>query len=156
MLVIAEDGQQLGVLSKRDALFEASKRGLDLVLVAPDAKPAVARFINYSKFRFDQQKKQKEARKNQRIVQTKEIRLSPTIQQNDIDTKSRIARKFLESGDKVKVSLRFIGRMIVHQDVGREVIKKFSDSLADISIVDSKLKLEGKSLSLVLAPKIDK
>lgn len=156
MLVIADDGEQLGVLSKQDALKAAQKKGLDLVLVAPDAKPAVAKFMNYSKFRFDQQKKQREMKKNQKMVQLKEVRLSPTIEKHDFDTKVRNARKFLEGGDKVKVSLRFIGRMIVHAEVGEKVIKGFAEELTDVSTVDSKMKLEGKNLSLILAPKTDK
>ena len=156
MLVITDEGEQLGVLSKQDALKAAQKKGLDLVLVAPDAKPAVAKFMNYSKYRFDQQKRQKEMKKNQRVIQVKEIRLSPTIEKHDFETKVRNARKFLEGGDKVKVSLRFIGRMIVHADVGEKVVQDFAQALADVSIVDSKMKLEGKSLTLILAPKTDK
>lgn len=156
MLVITDEGEQLGVLSKQDALKAAQKKGLDLVLVAPDAKPAVAKFMNYSKYRFDQQKRQKEMKKNQKVIQVKEIRLSPTIEKHDFETKVRNARKFLEGGDKVKVSLRFIGRMIVHADVGEKVVQDFAQSLADVSIVDSKMKLEGKSLTLILAPKTDK
>ena len=156
MLVITDEGEQLGVLSKQDALKAAQKKGLDLVLVAPDAKPAVAKFMNYSKYRFDQQKRQKEMKKNQKVIQVKEVRLSPTIEKHDFETKVRNARKFLEGGDKVKVSLRFIGRMIVHADVGEKVVQDFAQSLADVSIVDSKMKLEGKSLTLILAPKTDK
>ncbi len=156
MLVITDEGEQLGVLSKQDALKAAQKKGLDLVLVAPDAKPAVAKFMNYSKYRFDQQKRQKEMKKNQKVIQVKEIRLSPTIEKHDFETKVRNARKFLEGGDKVKVSLRFIGRMIVHADVGEKVVQDFAQALADVSIVDSKMKLEGKSLTLILAPKTDK
>ena len=156
MLVITDEGEQLGVLSKQDALKAAQKKGLDLVLVAPDAKPAVAKFMNYSKYRFDQQKRQKEMKKNQKVIQVKEVRLSPTIEKHDFETKVRNARKFLEGGDKVKVSLRFIGRMIVHADVGEKVVQDFAQWLADVSIVDSKMKLEGKSLTLILAPKTDK
>ena len=156
MLVITDEGEQLGVLSKQDALKAAQKKGLDLVLVAPDAKPAVAKFMNYSKYRFDQQKRQKEMKKNQKVIQVKEVRLSPTIEKHDFETKVRNARKFLEGGDKVKVSLRFIGRMIVHADVGEKVVQDFAQALADVSIVDSKMKLEGKSLTLILAPKTDK
>lgn len=156
MLVITDEGEQLGVLSKQDALKAAQKKGLDLVLVAPDAKPAVAKFMNYSKYRFDQQKRQKEMKKNQKVIQVKEIRLSPTIEKHDFETKVRNARKFLEGGDKVKVSLRFIGRMIVHAEVGEKVVQDFAQALADVSIVDSKMKLEGKSLTLILAPKTDK
>ena len=143
-------------MNKQDALKEAQKRGLDLVLVAPEAKTPVARLMNYSKFRFDQQKKLREIKKNQKVIQVKEVRLSPTIQKHDFDTKVRNARKFLEGGDKVKVSLRFIGRMIVHAEVGEKVIKDFQEALADISNVDSKMKLECKNLSLILAPKNDK
>ncbi len=156
MLVITDDGKQLGVLSKNDALKQAQEKGLDLVLVAPDAKPAVAKLMNYSKYRFDQQKRLKEQKKNQKIVQLKEIRLSPTIDKHDLETKIKNARKFIEAGDKVKVSLRFIGRMIVHSEVGEAVVKQFSESLTDIANVDSKMKLEGKNLSLILAPKNDK
>ena len=152
MLVITDEGEQLGVLSKQDALKAAQKKGLDLVLVAPDAKPAVAKFMNYSKYRFDQQKRQKEMKKNQKVIQVKEIRLSPTIEKHDFETKSRKAKTILEKGNKVKISLRFFGRMIVHQDLGKEVIDRFVESLADVSTVESPVKLDGRTLFAVIAP----
>ncbi len=156
LLVITNSGEKLGVLSKRDALNAAYDRGLDLVLVSPDAHPAVAKIMDYSKFRFEQQKKAKEMKKSQKIVSLQEIRLSAVIGQNDLMTKSKNARKILEKGNKVKVSLRFYGRMISHQDIGEAVITKFVESLADCSQQESSLKLDGKTLYAILAPKNDK
>lgn len=156
ILVITNTGEKLGVLSKRDALNAAYDRGLDLVLVSPDAHPAVAKIMDYSKYRFEQQKKAKEMKKSQKVISLQEIRLSPVIEQNDLMTKSKNARKILEKGNKVKVSLRFHGRMITHQDIGEAVVKKFIESLADCSQQESPVKLDGKSLFTVLAPKNDK
>lgn len=156
MLVITGTGEKLGILSKRDALQAASERGLDLVLVSPDARPAVAKLMDYSKYRFEQQKKAKEMKKSQKTVSLQEIRLSPVIEQNDLLTKSKNARKILEKGNKVKVSLRFYGRMITHQDIGEAIIKKFVESLIDCAQQEAPLKLDGKSLFTVLAPKNDK
>jgi translation initiation factor IF-3 len=156
MLVITNTGEKLGVLPKRLALQAASDRGLDLVLVSPEASPAVAKIMDYSKFRFEQQKKAKEMKKSQKIISVQEIRLSPVIEQNDLMTKSRNARKILEKGNKVKVSLRFYGRMIAHQEIGEEVMKKFVETLADCSQQESSIKLDGKSLFTVLGPKNDK
>ena len=156
MLVITNTGEKLGVLPKRLALQAASDRGLDLVLVSPEASPAVAKIMDYSKFRFEQQKKAKEMKKSQKVISVQEIRLSPVIEQNDLMTKSRNARKILEKGNRVKVSLRFYGRMIAHQDIGEEVMKKFVDTLADCSQQESPIKLDGKSLFTVLGPKNDK
>lgn len=155
MLVITNSGEKLGLLTKEKALKEAQDRGLDLVLVS-DGNPAVAKMMDYSRFRFEQQKKQKEMKKNQKQVVIQEVRLSPTIDTHDFETKSRNARKMLEKGSKVKVSLRFFGRMIVHQDLGKQVIQKFVDGLSDIANVESATKLDGKSLFTVLGPKSDK
>ena len=116
MLVITDSGEKLGVLARAKALQEAENRGLDLVVVSPDANPPVAKMMDYSRFRFEQQKKLKEMKKKQKVVVVQEIQLSPTIEKHDFETKSRKAKTILEKGNKVKISLRFFGRMIVHQD----------------------------------------
>ena len=156
MLVITDSGEKLGVLSKSKALAEADSRGLDLVLVSPDANPPVAKMMDYSRFRFEQQKKLKEMKNKQKVIVVQEIQLSPTIEKHDFDTKSRKARTILEKGNKVKITLRFYGRMIVHQDLGKEVIDKFIESLADASTVEAPVKLDGRSLFAVIAPKNEK
>ena len=152
MLVITDSGEKLGVLARAKALQEAENRGLDLVLVSPDANPPVAKMMDYSRFRFEQQKKLKEMKKKQKVVVVQEIQLSPTIEKHDFETKSRKAKTILEKGNKVKISLRFFGRMIVHQDLGKEVIDRFVESLADVSTVESPVKLDGRTLFAVIAP----
>ena len=154
--LIGSDGEQLGVKTKSEALQIAEAANLDLVLVAPTAKPPVARVMDYGKFRFEQQKKEREARKNQKIINVKEVRLSPTIDVNDFNTKLRNARKFLEKGDKVKASIRFKGRAITHKEIGQKVLNRLAQETADISTVESKAKMDGRSMFLVLAPKNDK
>ncbi|MGL4948862.1 MAG: translation initiation factor IF-3 [Anaeroplasmataceae bacterium] len=156
VLVITNDGEKLGVLSRTDALKLAQDRDLDLVLVSPDGKPPVAKLMNYSKFRFEQQKKLKEMKKNQKITVLQEIRLSPTIEENDFETKAKKAIQIIEKGNKVKVNLRFYGRMITHQDIGRQVILKFSKRLEEHATVETSIKSEGRSIFLILAPKNDK
>ncbi len=156
MLVITEDGEKLGVLNRNKALQEAEDRGLDLVLVSPDAKPAVAKIMDYSRFRFEQQKKAKEMKKKQHVIVVQEIQLSPVIEQHDFDTKVNKARTILKKGNKVKISLRFRGRMIVHQDLGKEVVDRFIEALSDVTTVESPTKLDGKTLFAVVAPKIEK
>ena len=131
--LIADDGSQLGVKSKQEALKLAEQANLDLVLVAPKAKPPVAKIMDYGKYRFELQKKQREARKKQKVINVKEVRLSPTIDTNDFNTKVKNARKFLTKGDKVKVSIRFKGRAITHKEIGREVL----DSFAAVTVVVS-------------------
>ncbi|OFK13836.1 translation initiation factor IF-3 [Aerococcus sp. HMSC072A12] len=153
MRVIDPDGEQLGVLSKKDALDKAGEYELDLVLVSPGAKPPVARIMDYGKFRYQQQRKAREQRKNQRTIQVKEIRLSPAIDDNDFNTKLRQGRKFIGKGDKVKVSIRFKGRAITHKDLGREVLERFANEISDIATVEQKPKMEGRSMQLMLAPK---
>jgi len=154
--VIDANGEQLGIKSKQEALEIATKRNLDLVLVAPNAKPPVARIMDYGKFRFEQQKKEKEARKNQKVISIKEVRFSPTIDEHDFNTKLRNARKFLEKGDKVKASLRFKGRAITHKEIGQKVLDRLAEECSDVAVVESKPKMEGRSMFLVLAPKTDK
>ncbi|GBG95635.1 translation initiation factor IF-3 [Ligilactobacillus salitolerans] len=154
--MIGGDGSQLGVKSKQDALALAEQANLDLVLVAPKAKPPVAKIMDYGKYRFELQKKQREARKKQKIVNVKEVRLSPTIDTNDFNTKVKNARKFLSKGDKVKVSIRFRGRAITHKDIGRDVLNKFATETEDVASVESKPKMDGRSMFLMLAPLAEK
>jgi len=156
MLVITDQGEKLGVLTRGKALQEADDRGLDLVLVSPDANPPVAKLMDYSKFRFQQQKKLKEMKKNQKVIVVQEIQLSPVIEKHDFETKAKKARTILEKGNKVKITLRFKGRMIVHQEIGVEVINKFIESLSDCTTVESQVKLDGRSLFAVVAPKVEK
>ncbi|WP_167630097.1 translation initiation factor IF-3 [Listeria valentina] len=150
--LIDQNGEQLGVKTKVEALGIAEKANLDLVLVAPNAKPPVARIMDYGKYRFEQQKKDKEARKNQKVIVMKEVRLSPTIDEHDFNTKLRNARKFLSKGDKVKCSIRFKGRAITHKEIGQKVLDRFADECKDLSTVEQKAKMDGRSMFLVLAP----
>ncbi|APB30807.1 MULTISPECIES: translation initiation factor IF-3 [Vagococcus] len=154
--LIAVDGEQLGVKSKVEALRIAQEANLDLVLVSPNAKPPVAKIMDYGKFRFEQQKKEREARKKQKVINVKEVRLSPTIDVNDFNTKLRNARKFLEKGDKVKASIRFKGRAITHKEIGQNVLNRLADETNDISVVEQKAKMDGRSMFIMLAPKTDK
>lgn len=154
--LIANDGSQLGVKSKQEALKLAEQANLDLVLVAPKAKPPVAKIMDYGKYRFELQKKQREARKKQKVINVKEVRLSPTIDTNDFNTKVKNARKFLTKGDKVKVSIRFKGRAITHKEIGREVLDRFAAETDDVATVESKAKMDGRSMFLMLAPKAEK
>lgn len=140
-------------MPKAEAQAIADEQELDLVLVQANAKPPVAKIMDYGKFRFDSQKKQREQRKNQKIVSIKEVRLSPTIDDNDFNTKKKNAVKFLEKGNKVKVSIRFRGRAITHKDIGREVMDRFATDLEEIAKVESRAKMEGRSMFMVLAPK---
>ena len=154
--IIGSDGEQLGVKSKSDALQIAEAANLDLVLVSPNANPPVARIMDYGKFRFDQQKREREARKNQKVVSLKEVRVSPSIDENDFQTKLRNARKFLEKGDKVKASIRFKGRAITHKEIGQRVLDRLASELTDIATIESHPKMDGRSMFLMLAPKADK
>src|SRR5699024_10360470 len=144
--LIDANGDQLGVKSRNEALEIAQSRELDLVLVAPGAKPPVCRIMDYGKYRFEQQKKEKEARKKQRVINVKEVRFSPGIGDHDINTKLRNARKFLEKGDKVKASVRFRGRAITHKDLGREVLERLAEEVKDIADVESKARMEGRQM----------
>ena len=154
--LIGDDGEQLGIKTKQEALNLAEQANLDLVLVAPKAKPPVAKIMDYGKYRFELQKNQREARKKQKVVNIKEVRLSPTIDTNDFNTKMKNARKFLAKGDKVKVSIRFKGRAITHKEIGRDVLNKFADETQDVATVESKAKMDGRSMFLMLAPKAEK
>lgn len=154
--VIDHNGDQLGVKTRNEALELAARANLDLVLVAPQAKPPVARVMDYGKFKFEQQKKDRETRKNQKVISMKEVRLSPTIDEHDFQTKLRNAIKFLEKGDKVKCSLRFKGRAITHKEIGQRVLDRFAEACAEVATVEQKPKMEGRSMFLVLAPKNEK
>ena len=154
--VIGDNGEQIGVKSLDDALTIAESFELDLVLVSPNAKPPVARIMDYGKYRYESQKKEKEQRKNQRVIAVKEIRLSPSIEEHDYQTKLRQAIRFLEKGDKVKVSIRFRGREITHKDIGKDVIEDFIDDTSEISVVESRPKMEGRSMFAIIAPSTDK
>ncbi|HLR62669.1 MAG TPA: translation initiation factor IF-3 [Lentibacillus sp.] len=150
--LIDSNGDQLGVKSRNEALDIAQKRELDLVLVAPNAKPPVCRIMNYGKYRYEQQKKEKEARKKQKVINVKEVRFTPGIGEHDFNTKLKNARKFLSKGDKVKASVRFRGRAITHKDLGREVLDRLAEETKDVATVESKAKMEGRNMFMMLAP----
>ncbi len=154
--LIGPDGEQLGIVSLRDAQAAALSRELDLVMIAPKAAPPVCRIMDYGKFRFEQAKKEKEARRNQHAVEVKEIRMTPGIDTHDFDTKLRAARRFLEDGNKVKVTVRFRGRAIAHSSIGEELLNKFGEQLSDIANVEKAPKLEGRNMSMFLAVKAAK
>lgn len=151
--VIDADGQQLGIMSSRDALKIASDKNLDLVKIAPQATPPVCRIMDYGKYRFELAKKEKEARKNQKIVEIKEIRMSLNIDTHDFETKASHAKAFLTDGDKVKVTVRFRGREMAHTELGNGLLARFAELCSEISTVEKRPKLEGRSMALFLAPK---
>lgn len=152
VMVVSDTGEKLGVMTRNEAIELAYERNLDLVLVAPTAKPPVAKFMDYSKFKYEQQRKLREARKNQKVVSLKEIRLSPKIDIHDFETKLKNARKFMEKGDKVKVSIRFRGREMAYTNKGREVMVDFAEKCADLASIESNPKLDGRNMYMTLAP----
>ena len=151
--LIGEDGEQLGVMPARDALQMAKDAELDLVKIAPTAKPPVCKIIDYGKYRYELARKEKEAKKKQKVIEVKEVRLSPNIDTNDLSTKMGAARKFLEKGDKVKVTLRFRGREMAHMSKSRYILEDFAEKLADIATIDKPSKVEGRSMVMFLTPK---
>jgi translation initiation factor IF-3 len=153
VLLIGPDGEQLGVMSSREAQMKANSYDLDLLCVAPQAKPPVCKIINYSKFRFEQQKKIKAAKKNQHVVEVKEVQLTPQIGIHDIETKVRAATKFLEAGNKVKVGVRFRGRQMTHIEVGQEVMDKFISMVSELCTIEKQPSMDGRWLVAILAPK---
>lgn len=153
MLVVGPNREQLGLMQRKDALRLASEKNLDLVCVAPQANPIVCRVMDYGKYRYEQQRHARDARKKQTNVALKEVRLSPSIETHDFNTKLKNAQKFLTKGDKVKVSVRFKGREIAHTEFGRNVLTRFAEGCAEIADLESKPKLDGRSMFLVLAPK---
>ncbi|UJL48268.1 translation initiation factor IF-3 [Virgibacillus sp. NKC19-16] len=150
--LIDSNGDQLGVKSRNEALDIAQTRNLDLVLVAPNAKPPVCRIMDFGKYRFEQQKKEKEARKKQKVINVKEVRFTPGIGDHDFETKLKNARKFLQKGDKVKAAVRFRGRAITHKELGREVLDRFAEEVKDIATIESKPKMEGRNMFMMVAP----
>lgn len=154
--LIADDGEQLGIVSAQKALEIAIEKGMDLVKIAPQAQPPVCRIMDYGKFRFEQAKREKEARKNQRVVEIKEIRLTPNIDIGDLNTKVKNACRFLKDGDKVKVSVRFRGREVTHASLGQELLHRFAELCAECSTVEKQPKLEGRQMLMFLAPVKDK
>lgn len=151
--VVSADGAQLGIMSARDAYKLAQEAELDLVKIAPGAKPPVVKIIDYGKYRYEQNRREKEARKKQKTVEIKEVRLSPNIDTNDLNTKVSAARKFLFKGDRVKVSLRFRGREMAHVQNSKHILTDFAEALADVAVVEKPPKMEGRSMTMVLGQK---
>lgn len=151
--VIGEDGEQLGIMSAKEAMKLAQEAELDLVKIAPTAKPPVCKIIDYGKYRYEQARKEKEAKKKQKTVDVKEVRLSPNIDTNDLNTKVNSAKKFIQKGDKVKVTLRFRGREMAHMQTSKHILDDFADMLKDVASVEKPAKLEGRSISMVLTEK---
>ena len=151
--LIGEDGQQLGIMSSREAMKIAREAELDLVKIAPQAKPPVCKIIDYGKYRYELARKEKEAKKKQRTVEVKEVRLSPNIDTNDLNTKMNNARKFISKGNKVKVTLRFRGREMAHVQSSRHILDEFAKALEDIALVDKPAKMEGRSMAMFLTEK---
>ena len=149
--LIGENGEQLGIMSSKEAQKLAREAELDLVKIAPMAKPPVCKIIDYGKYRYEQARKEKEAKKKQKVIEIKEVRLSPNIEENDLNTKVNQARKFLSKGAKVKVSLRFRGREMAHKDVGKEILNSFFEQLEDVASVDKPAKMEGRSMVMFLS-----
>ena len=154
--VIDSDGAQLGIISLKDALAIAAEKNLDLVEIAPTANPHVCRIMDYGKYKFEQMKREKEAKKNQKVIEVKEIRLSLNIDTNDFNTKLNHAIKFLKDGNKVKVSVRFRGREMAHPELGTEMIQKFAAGVAEFGSVDKMPKLEGRSMVMIISSKSGK
>ena len=151
--VIGHDGAQLGIMSPADALRIADEREMDLVKISPNATPPVCKIMDYGKFRFEQTKKEKEARKNQRVVEVKEVRMSPGIDTNDFNVKLKNAQKFLKEGNRVKVTVRFRGREMAHTNIGEQLLKKFGEDCAEVATVEKNPKLDGRHMSMFLSPK---
>ena len=151
--LISENGEQLGIMSAREALKIAQEAELDLVKIAPMAKPPVCKIIDYGKYKYEQTRKEKEARKKQKTVEIKEVRLSPNIDTNDLNTKINNAKKFISKGNKVKVTLRFRGREMAHVQQSRHILDDFAETLADIAVVEKPAKMEGRAMSMVLTEK---
>ena len=154
--LIGENGEKLGVISFNEALEKAEEKNLDLVLVAPNATPVVCKIMNYGKYKFEQAKKEKEAKKKQKVLEVKELRVTPNIEEHDFGFKSKNARKFLTDGNKVKITVRFRGREVNNSKAGEVVLNKFIENLEDIAVVEKKPKLEGRNMFTVLAKKTDK
>ena len=154
--LVSEAGEQLGIMSSREALEKAIERDLDLVKISPNATPPVCKLMDYGKFKFEQTKREKEARKNQHVVEIKEVRMSPGIDVNDFNVKLRNAQKFLAEGNRVKVTVRFRGREMAHTDIGRGLLLKFAEQCSEVAALDKDPKLDGRHMSIFLSPKVAK
>ncbi len=151
--LIGPEGEQLGVVSGKEALAKADEYNLDLVKIAPQAKPPVCRIMDYGKYKFELAKREKEQRKNQKVIDVKEVRLSPNIDEHDFQTKVNQGLKFLKAGDKVKVSVRFRGREITHSASGKELLLRYKDEISEFGVVEKDIKLEGRSMAMFVSPK---
>lgn len=151
--LISDSGEQLGIMSAQDALRMAEEQNLDLVKISPNAVPPVCKLMDYGKFRFEQTKREKEVRKNQRVVEIKEVRMSPSIDVNDFNVKMRNAQKFLSEGNRCKVTVRFRGREMAHTEIGQDLLAKFAEGCSEIAVMDKAPKLEGRHMSIFLSPK---
>ena len=151
--LVSESGEQLGIMSSREALKLAREADLDLVKIAPNAKPPVCKIIDYGKYRYELARKEKEAKKKQKTMEVKEVRLSPNIDTNDLNTKANQARKFITKGDKVKVTLRFRGREMAHVNYSKQILDSFYEKLEDIAVIDKNAKMEGRSMVMFLSQK---
>jgi translation initiation factor IF-3 len=154
--LIGSGGDQVGIVPLEEALDRAAAERLDLALVSPQANPPVCKIMNYGKYKYEQSKREREARKKQHVVNLKEIRMSPTIEEHDLNTKARHAIKFLENGDKVKVTIRFRGRQIVHSELGKQVLKQMEEKLADYGKRDTGVQMVGRHMSIIYSPDINK
>lgn len=153
--LVGEEGEQVGIIPLKQALEMALEKGLDLVEIAPSAQPPVCRLMDYGKFKFEQNKREKDARKKQKVISIKEVKMRPNIEEHDFQVKLKNARKFLGAGDKVKVTIMFRGREITHADLGEKLSRKFVDELADICNVEKAPKVEGRNMTTVLIPRLD-
>ena len=154
--LIGENGEQLGIVSGEEALRTADEQGLDLVKISPQATPPVCKLMNYGKYKFEQSKREKEARKNQHVVEIKELRMSPGLDVGAFNTKLKNAQKFIADGNRVKVSVRFRGREMAHTEIGRDLLNKFAELCTEVSTLDKAAKLEGRNMSIFLSPKVGK
>ncbi len=151
--VLGENGEQLGIMSSKEAMKMAEEAGVDLIKIAPTAKPPVCKIMDFGKYRYEQGRREKEAKKKQKTIEVKEVRLSPNIDTNDLNTKVNMARKFLAKGDKVKVTLRFKGRELAHVNTSKAILDEFANTLSDCAVVEKPAKLEGRSMIMFLAEK---
>lgn len=151
--LVGSDGEQLGIMSSEEALEIADEKQLDLVLIAPQAKPPVCKLMEYGKYLYEVQKKEKEARKNQRVINIKEVRISPNIEEHDLNVKAKNAGKFLKDGDKVKVTVRFRGREADYSHFGEVLLNQFAEKLQDVGVIEKKPLLEGRNMTMVISPK---
>lgn len=151
--VVDQNGEQLGIMPTRQALEMAEERQLDLVKIAPQARPPVCKLMDYGKYRFEQSKKEREFRKNQKVINIKEVRLSATIEDHDVDVKLKNAIKFLKDGNKVKATIRFRGRQITHSEIGRQVMTEFAEKIKEYGKIDKPPAIEGRNMSMIISPK---